>query len=164
MATPILIALGLFAALLIAGGIASDWETILLWRNQVAFGWPDPVFGRDIGFFLFDLPKVLLPVCGRPMIRARSACVHTSSPSRIPGAASSGTLSARPIADTSSVTGIASSLAARDVRVIRRRSPGRLQSITESSSAQPSIPGIGTKARAASATFAPKARVVMAWG
>ena len=60
MATPILIALGLFAALLIAGGIASDWETILLWRNQVAFGWPDPVFGRDIGFFLFDLPFLRL--------------------------------------------------------------------------------------------------------
>src|SRR3990170_4181292 len=60
VAAVVLLALGLFAALLIAGGIASDWETILLWRNQVAFGWPDPVFGRDIGFFLFDLPFLRL--------------------------------------------------------------------------------------------------------
>ena len=48
-------------ALTIAGTIASNWESILLWLNRVPFdpAGPgkvvDPVFGKDIGFFLFDL-------------------------------------------------------------------------------------------------------------
>jgi uncharacterized membrane protein (UPF0182 family) len=62
------IALGILAvviALGLAAAAASAWETILLWRNQVTFastGTPvtDPVFGRDIGFFLFELPFLRL--------------------------------------------------------------------------------------------------------
>jgi uncharacterized protein len=48
-------------ALTIGGTIASNWETILLWLNRVPFDPTgpdkvvDPVFGKDIGFFLFDL-------------------------------------------------------------------------------------------------------------
>ena len=50
----VLIALG------IAGAVAGSWDTILLYMNGVPFSptasVTDPVFGRDIGFFLFDLP------------------------------------------------------------------------------------------------------------
>ena len=55
--------LGGFALLLalgVAGAVSGTWETLLLWANRVPFS-PDgpvvdPVFGRDIGFFLFELP------------------------------------------------------------------------------------------------------------
>ena len=44
----------------VAGAVAGSWDTILLYLNGVPFSptasVTDPVFGRDIGFFLFDLP------------------------------------------------------------------------------------------------------------
>jgi uncharacterized protein len=68
--TPIAgIVLGVIAALLalgVAGSVASRWETILLWQHQVPFDPTgtgkviDPVFGRDIGFYLFQLPILRL--------------------------------------------------------------------------------------------------------
>src|SRR2546423_1277643 len=53
-----------FAVLVILGAAAAfsgAWETILLWQNRVPFsptGAPvfDPIFHRDISFFLFELP------------------------------------------------------------------------------------------------------------
>ena len=33
-----------------------QWRTYLLWRNGTDFGSNDAYFGRDIGFFVFDLP------------------------------------------------------------------------------------------------------------
>jgi uncharacterized protein len=35
---------------------ASQWQTYILWRNQVPFGDRDAQFGRDIGFYVFSLP------------------------------------------------------------------------------------------------------------
>jgi uncharacterized membrane protein (UPF0182 family) len=61
-----LTAVAVFTALLIGGSVASAWETVLLWNNQVPFSpdaatvVSDPVFGRDIGFFLFELPFLRL--------------------------------------------------------------------------------------------------------
>ena len=56
-------AIALFAVLLalgVAGAVPGAWETLLLWINRVPFSptptVADPVFGRDIGFFLFELP------------------------------------------------------------------------------------------------------------
>ena len=47
-------------ALGVAGAVAGAWETVMLWSNRVPFSATqtvvDPVFGRDIGFFLFELP------------------------------------------------------------------------------------------------------------
>jgi hypothetical protein len=47
-------------ALGVAGTVSGTWETLLLWANRVPFSTTasvtDPVFGLDIGFFLFDLP------------------------------------------------------------------------------------------------------------
>ncbi|MGH2464304.1 MAG: UPF0182 family protein, partial [Candidatus Limnocylindrales bacterium] len=54
----VLIALVVLIALGVAGSAASHWETILLWRNQVPYGVNDPIFGRDISFYLFQLPFV----------------------------------------------------------------------------------------------------------
>ncbi len=57
-----LIALTVIIALTTAAAAAGQWETVLLWRNQVPFALPgqppvvDPNFGRDIGYYLFELP------------------------------------------------------------------------------------------------------------
>ena len=57
-----LIALVFLIALGVAGSAASHWETILLWRNQVPYSPAgvapvvDPIFGRDISYYLFELP------------------------------------------------------------------------------------------------------------
>ena len=52
-----------FAVLLalgVAGAVSGAWETLLLWVNRVPFSATasvtDPVFGRDISFFLFEIP------------------------------------------------------------------------------------------------------------
>jgi uncharacterized membrane protein (UPF0182 family) len=46
---------GVFA--LIAGpGAAGQWNAWILFRNHVAFGAKDAQFGKDIGFYVFDLP------------------------------------------------------------------------------------------------------------
>jgi uncharacterized membrane protein (UPF0182 family) len=54
--------LAIFIALTVGGALASNWETVLLWLNRVSYdpsgsgAVVDPVFGRDIGFFMFELP------------------------------------------------------------------------------------------------------------
>jgi uncharacterized protein len=54
--------LAVIIALGIAGSVSGDWETIQLWIHRVPFaaaGAPvavDPVFGKDVSFFLFELP------------------------------------------------------------------------------------------------------------
>ncbi|MBF4160707.1 UPF0182 family membrane protein [Nocardioides acrostichi] len=58
--TPVrrLVVLGLGVVLLLfAGSSASgQWRTFQLWRNGGSFGTDDPYFGKDVGFFVFDLP------------------------------------------------------------------------------------------------------------
>jgi uncharacterized membrane protein (UPF0182 family) len=34
----------------------SGWQDFLLWRNRVSWGEVDPQFGKDIGFYVFQLP------------------------------------------------------------------------------------------------------------
>ncbi|MBW3594693.1 MAG: UPF0182 family protein [Actinobacteria bacterium] len=42
---------------LVSGIVASaQWETVLLWMNKVPFGTRDAQFGKDVGFYVFDLP------------------------------------------------------------------------------------------------------------
>jgi uncharacterized protein len=53
--------IAVFIAVTVGGALASNWETIVLWANRVPYApsgaaVTDPVFGRDISFFLFDLP------------------------------------------------------------------------------------------------------------
>ena len=57
-----LVVVAILAALGAAGALAGSWETVLLWQNRVpiltAGGTPvvDPVFGRDVSYYLFELP------------------------------------------------------------------------------------------------------------
>jgi len=44
--------LGLFAG----GSGAGQWRQFLLWRHGGSFGTKDAYFGKDVGFFVFDLP------------------------------------------------------------------------------------------------------------
>lgn len=46
----------LFLAFAFASGAAGMWEELLLYVNRTAYGVSDPIFGRDIGFYLFELP------------------------------------------------------------------------------------------------------------
>ncbi len=43
-------------ALLFAGGAASQWLSVLALLEQEPFGKTDPVFGLDIGFYVFQIP------------------------------------------------------------------------------------------------------------
>jgi uncharacterized membrane protein (UPF0182 family) len=52
-----LIAAGAIAiAALIALGEAGNWDMVLRFLRQVPYGQSDPLFGKDIGFYLFSLP------------------------------------------------------------------------------------------------------------
>jgi uncharacterized membrane protein (UPF0182 family) len=66
IAGAVLVGLSLLVALTIGASVAASWPTILLWANRVPFS-PDgaapvvdPIFGRDVGFFLFELPFLRL--------------------------------------------------------------------------------------------------------
>ncbi len=56
--------LALFIALIIGASVSGAWETVLLWMNRVPFSptasVTDPIFNKDIGFFLFELPFLRL--------------------------------------------------------------------------------------------------------
>jgi uncharacterized protein len=51
---PVVIVLGFFAASHAAG----HWKTLLLFFNSVPFALEDPVFNRDISFYVFRLPAI----------------------------------------------------------------------------------------------------------
>lgn len=50
------VAIGL--ALVLAFGAVPAWETILLFLGRGPFGVTDPVFGRDVGWYVFTLPAL----------------------------------------------------------------------------------------------------------
>ncbi|MEO8437373.1 MAG: UPF0182 family protein, partial [Chloroflexota bacterium] len=56
--------LALFVALLIGGAVSGAWETVLLYLHRVPFSETasvtDPIFGRDVSYFLFELPFLRL--------------------------------------------------------------------------------------------------------
>ncbi len=51
-----LVAVAVVFALVSAGSWSGAWETVLLFLNGQPFGATDPQFGRDVGFYVFDLP------------------------------------------------------------------------------------------------------------
>ena len=53
--------MGVVLVALVAGlAVGGQWETVLLFFNQTAFGSTDPVFGQDIGFYFFSWPFLQL--------------------------------------------------------------------------------------------------------
>ena len=53
------LALAVFAVLVAYGvgrGAADQWNKFLLFHHGVSFGTNDPIFGRDVGFYVFRLP------------------------------------------------------------------------------------------------------------
>ena len=55
-----LVAASLATGTLFAAFADPRWQTVALWRHRQSFGVVDPVFHRDIGFFVFTLPFELL--------------------------------------------------------------------------------------------------------
>ncbi len=52
----LLLAIALFLAFVLGQAAASRWETFLRYFYQVPYGLADPIFGRDVSFYLFTLP------------------------------------------------------------------------------------------------------------
>jgi len=62
---PLVLLLAAIGSFLLASFVASQWMTLLLWWNQVAFGKVDPVLGHDAAMYVFTLPalELLRGVC-----------------------------------------------------------------------------------------------------
>ena len=48
--------IGVVLALMFAAAAAGQWEQVLLYLNAEPFGMADPIFGRDVAFYIFTLP------------------------------------------------------------------------------------------------------------
>ncbi len=55
-ARPLLLAIAGVFGLLSGAAMFQQWQAYLLWANAQPFGMPDPQFGLDLGFFVFELP------------------------------------------------------------------------------------------------------------
>jgi uncharacterized membrane protein (UPF0182 family) len=53
-----LIVTTLFLAVVMGTIAAVQWDTVLAWMEGEPFGMEDPQFGRDVGFYVFDLPAL----------------------------------------------------------------------------------------------------------
>lgn len=54
--TSVLLWIGAFFAFFMGLSLSAQWENVLLFLNQTSFGQTDPIFGRDVSFFMFTLP------------------------------------------------------------------------------------------------------------
>jgi hypothetical protein len=52
----VFIAISAFLSLMTGSVTSRFWEIFLLYRNQTSFAVADPVFGRDVGFYIFTVP------------------------------------------------------------------------------------------------------------
>src|SRR5271165_1669186 len=55
----IIAAAAVLIAVLVAAGEAGDWATLLRYLYHVPYGSNDPLYGKDIGFYLFSLPAYI---------------------------------------------------------------------------------------------------------
>ncbi len=94
----LLVMLVVLPSLLLAGLTAGQWLSVLALLEREPFGVVDPVFGHDIGFYVFQLPiavftqgilwalvMLTLMVCGAYYI-ARDGFINRDIPSLAPGA------------------------------------------------------------------------------
>lgn len=54
--TPVILLIGAVLAFFMGSSLSANWEQVLLYLNQSGFNLTDPVFGRDVSFFIFTLP------------------------------------------------------------------------------------------------------------
>ncbi|RME58124.1 MAG: UPF0182 family protein, partial [Caldilineae bacterium] len=54
--TPAILIFGAVVAFFMGSGLGSSWEDLLLYLNQAPFNLADPIFGKDVSFYLFTLP------------------------------------------------------------------------------------------------------------
>ena len=54
--TPAMLLLGVVVAFFMGSTAATHWEDLLLFLNQTPFNLVEPVFGKDVGFYIFTLP------------------------------------------------------------------------------------------------------------
>lgn len=54
--TPAILIIGAVFAFFMALTVMAEWEEVLVYLNQTDFGVVDPIFNRDISFFVFTLP------------------------------------------------------------------------------------------------------------
>ncbi|MEG1641653.1 MAG: UPF0182 family protein [Synergistaceae bacterium] len=52
----IIVGVALFMAFMNALGVMGEWDTLLKFFNATEFGESDPLFGKDISFYIFSLP------------------------------------------------------------------------------------------------------------
>ena len=52
----IILAVALLVGLVIGSAQSGNWDTVLKWLYAVPFGRTDPLFGYDLGFYVFSLP------------------------------------------------------------------------------------------------------------
>ncbi len=50
--------LGMWSGLFAGWLVSRNWMTLLLWKHAQPFGESDPVFGHDLGFYVFVLPAI----------------------------------------------------------------------------------------------------------
>jgi uncharacterized protein len=53
---PLRLGIAAFLGLVVGLQASGLWQTFLLWSNRVPFGQRDALFGRDVGFYMFELP------------------------------------------------------------------------------------------------------------
>ncbi|OGW39129.1 MAG: hypothetical protein A2Y97_09190 [Nitrospirae bacterium RBG_13_39_12] len=53
---PLSLILGIISGLFIGIGVSSIWQEVLTFQNRINVGISDPIFSKDIGFYLFELP------------------------------------------------------------------------------------------------------------
>ena len=54
--TPAVLLVGAVLAFFMGSAASARWEDLLLYLNQTPFNLADPVFGKDVGFYIFTLP------------------------------------------------------------------------------------------------------------
>ena len=67
--------IALLFGLLTAAIELPNWDLVLRFLNQVPFGQNDPVFGKDLGFYLFSLPTYVAIVNGLMLLLFFSAAI-----------------------------------------------------------------------------------------
>lgn len=60
LARPLAAAASALFALLVALGVAGEWQILLQFIHRTPFGVVDPVFSRDVGYYVFTLPALSL--------------------------------------------------------------------------------------------------------